>query len=110
MLQRGGNVWAGGQWAFLEYAQRAGARALSNQPPWPRPGGFVIISRLSYYGKFNELPFNREYLYSTTDRRCGIFVLNRPLRAGFFSNRFGYLPFAIGCGELDRYDVYRVLP
>jgi hypothetical protein len=43
------------------------------------------------------------------DRRCGVFVLNRALHAGFFSNRFGYLPFAIGCAELNRYDVYRIL-
>src|SRR5262249_13350294 len=105
-----GAVWAGGQWAFLEYAQRAGARALANTAPLPAHGDYVVISRLSYYGHFDELPLQREYLYSKVDRRCGVFVLNRELHAGFFSNRFGYLPFAIGCGEVDRYDVYRVLP
>jgi hypothetical protein len=110
LLRSGGNVWAGGQWAFLEYAQRAGALPLGNQPPWPEPNDFVVVSRLDYYGKLNELPLNRDYLYSRTDRRCGVFVMNRALHAGFFSNRFGYLPFAIGCAELNRYDVYRVLP
>ena len=110
-LQRQGHtVWAGGQWAFLEYAQRAGAQALANQPPLPRPGDFILISALDYYGELNRMPIDREYLYSTADRRCGVFVLNRAMHAGFFSNRFGYLPFAIGCGEVDRYDLYRVLP
>jgi len=47
-------------------------------------------------------------LASFRDRRCGAFVLNRTLAAGFFSSRFGYLPFAFGCGELNRYDVYEV--
>jgi hypothetical protein len=109
VLRGGNDMWAGGQWSFLGYAQRAGAHALGNQPPYPRPGDYVLISRLGYYGKFEQLPLDRDLLYSTSDNRCGIFVLNRSLHAGFFSNRFGYLPFAIGCAELDRYDMYRVL-
>ena len=56
------------------------------------------------------MPFQRELVSSFTDRRCGIFVLNRPLAAGFYSIRFGYLPFAIGCSELNRYDEYVVRP
>jgi hypothetical protein len=88
---------------------RAGARPLANQPPLPAPGDYFLISRLSYFGNFDSLPIGREFLYSVPDSRCGAFVLNRALHAGFFSNRFGYLPFAIGCGELDRYDMYRVV-
>lgn len=109
ILARGGKVWAGGQWSFLEYAQRAGAHPLANQPPFPRPGDYVLISRLDYFGDFDTLRLQRQLLYSTRDERCGVFVLNRPLHAGFFSNRFGYLPFAVGCAELNRYDMYRVL-
>jgi hypothetical protein len=109
LLGTGASVWAGGQWAFLEYAQRAGARALANQPPFPRPGDYVLISRLDYYGKFDQMPLRRDLLHSTRDVRCGVFVLNRALHAGFFSNRFGYLPFSFGCTELNRYDLYRVV-
>ncbi|MCX6629540.1 MAG: hypothetical protein NTW28_18130 [Candidatus Solibacter sp.] len=109
-IQRGMRVWAGGQWAFLAYAEDAGARALANTPPLPDPGDTIVVSRLDYYGKLDRLPLRRELLYTHTDRRCGVFVLNRRLSAGFFSIRFGYLPFAIGCGELNAYDVYRVLP
>jgi len=109
LLRGGATVWAGGQWAFLEYAQRAGARPLANQAPLPRPGDYVLISRLDYYGSFDQMPLGRDLLYSTIDQRCGIFVLNRALHAGFFSNRFGYLPFSIGCAELNRYDMYRVV-
>ncbi|MDE3165357.1 MAG: hypothetical protein KGN36_06090, partial [Acidobacteriota bacterium] len=106
---RGGTVWAAGQWAFLEYAQRAGALPLANQPPYPRRGDFIVVSRLDYYGKLDSLPLYRDYLYTIEDRRCGVFVLNRAMHAGFFSNRFGYLPFAVGCGVVNRYDMYRVL-
>jgi hypothetical protein len=109
-LQRtGAAVWAGGQWAFMEYAQRAGARPLANQPPFPQRGDYVLISRLDYYGKFEQMPLLSELLYSTRDLRCGIFVLNRELHAGFFSNRFGYLPFSVGCAEVNGYDLYRVV-
>ena len=109
-IKRGAKVWAGGQWAFLAYAEDAGAKALANTPPLPEPGDYVVISRLDYYGKFDRLPFKRELLNSQPDERCGVFVLNRRLKAGFYSIRFGYLPFAIGCAEVNAYDLYRVLP
>jgi hypothetical protein len=109
-IQRGLKVWAGGQWAFLAYAEDAGAMALANTPPLPDPGDTIVVSRLDYYGKLDHMPFRRELLHTRTDRRCGVFVLNRRLGAGFYSIRFGYLPFAIGCGEVNAYDVYRVLP
>jgi len=50
--------------------------------------------------------FRRELLNTQTDRRCGVFVLNRRLSAGFYSIRFGYLPFGIGCAEVNAYDTY----
>ena len=109
-IRRGLTVWAGGQWAFLAYAEDAGAKALGNTPPLPEPGDTIVVSRLDYYGMLDRLPIRRELLNTQTDRRCGVFVLNRRFRAGFYSNRFGYLPFAIGCGELNAYDLYRVLP
>jgi hypothetical protein len=109
-IRRGRTVWAGGQWAFLEYAQRAGAQTLGNTPPLPQPGDTVVVSRLDYFGLFDKMPFQRDLVSTTRDWRCGIFVLNRRLGAGFYSNRFGYLPFAVGCGEVNRYDTYRVAP
>jgi hypothetical protein len=107
-IQHGKTVWAGGQWAFLYYAQRAGAQALANTPPLPKPGDVIVISRLDYYGKLEQLPLQLDPVRLRQDNRCGIFVLNRRLSAGFYSIRFGYLPFAIGCGEVNRYDVFRV--
>lgn len=109
-LRRGKQVWAGGQWAFLYYAENAGAKALGNTPPLPQPGDEIVISRLDYYGMLNRLPIRKELLNTQFDQRCGVFVLNRRFHAGFYSNRFGYLPFALGCGELNAYELYRVLP
>jgi hypothetical protein len=109
-IRRGLKVWAGGQWAFLAYAEEAGAKALANTPPLPGPGEIIVVSRLDYYGMLLRMPIRLELLNTQTDRRCGVFVLNRRLAAGFYSNRFGYLPFAIGCGEVNAYDLYRVLP
>ena len=109
-IKRGTTVWAGGQWAFLAYAERAGAKALANTPPLPQPGDLIVISRLDYFGRVDRLPIQREHLATWPERRCGVFVMNRRLSAGFFSNRYGWLPFAFGCEELNAYDVYRVVP
>lgn len=108
LLRRGQTVWAGGQWAFLGYAQKAGAQPLANTAPLPRSGDFIVISRLDYYGKLDQLPLRLDLVNVRQDDRCGVFVLNRRLAAGFYSIRFGYLPFAVGCTELNRYDVFRV--
>ena len=67
-IRRGLKVWAGGQWAFLAYAEDAGARALANTPPLPEPGDTIVVSRLDYYGKLDRLPFRRELLNTQTDR------------------------------------------
>ena len=109
-IHRGSTVWAGGQWAFLGYAEDAGARALANTPPLPGPGDYIVVSRLDYYGMLDRMSLHLEPVTIHTDERCGVFVLNRRLGAGFYSNRFGYLPFALGCAEVNAYDVYRVLP
>jgi hypothetical protein len=109
-IRQGSAVWAGGQWAFLGYAQTAGARPLANTPPLPQPGDFIVVSRLDYFGKLNTLPLRLDLVNVRQEDRCGIFVMNRSLSAGFYSNRFGYLPFAAGCAQLNRYDVFRVLP
>ena len=108
-IRSGTTVWAAGQWAFLYYGQRAGAQPLANTPPLPKPGDLIVVSRLDYYGKLDQLPLRLEAVRSMPDNRCGVFVLNRRLSAGFYSIRFGYLPFAIGCAEVNRYDVFRVM-
>jgi hypothetical protein len=109
-IHSGATVWAGGQWAFLAYAEDAGAKALANTPPLPDPGDYIIVSRLNYFGQLGRMPIRLEPLDTLTDERCGVFVLNRELGAGFFSNRWGYMPFAIGCAAVDNYDLYRVSP
>ena len=109
-IKRGRTVWAGGQWAFLGYAEKAGALALANQPPLPQPGDLIVVSRLDYYGRLAQLPIATKLIGTHPDSRCTFFVLNRKFSAGFYSTRFGYLPVAYGCGEVNRYDTYLVLP
>jgi hypothetical protein len=107
-LKEGSVVWAAGQWAFLHYAQRAGARALANTAPLPKPGDFIAVSTLDYFGRLHRLPIKMDLVHAESDRRFGVFVLNRALKAGFYGNRFGYLPFVVGRGEVNRYEVWRV--
>ena len=87
-MRRGTQVWAGGQWAFLAYAEDAGAKALANTPPLPEPGDEIVVSRLDYYGMLNRLPIHKELLNTQFDHRCGVFVLNRRFRAGLLLHPF----------------------
>ena len=98
-IHRGLKVWAGGQWAFLAYAEDAGAKALANTPPLPDPGDTIVVSRLDYYGMLDRLPIRRELLHTRTDRRCGVFVLNRRWAPGFIPSASGTCRSPSGAGK-----------
>ena len=78
-LRHGSKVWAGGQWAFLAYAEDAGASALANTPPLPSPGDTIVVSRLDYYGMLTVFPSaaNCSTRRPTTDaaRSCSTAIL-----------------------------------
>ncbi len=111
-IRRGLKVWAGGQWAFLAYA--GGCRGATATGQYAALAGPRRHHRhqpaglLRNDGSPSYPP--RAAQYANRPRAAAHFVLNRHFGAGFYSIRFGYLPFAIGCGEVNAYDLYRVLP
>jgi 4-amino-4-deoxy-L-arabinose transferase-like glycosyltransferase len=110
----GQRVWITPHWGFQWYAERAGGRPMTLQPPHPAPGDLVVTSdntdqsvlvlralSLSYPGRLQQLARIEE-------RAQGGRVMDAGLNAGFFSNNWGFLPWAWGDGLVDGFDLLRI--
>ncbi len=107
----GQRVWFAGHWGFQWYAENAGGRILTLTPPYPALGDLVVTTTRS------EAGFEIADMLSTRYRRAthigrvedatpgGRVMANG---AGFFSNGFGYLPWAWGDEPLDTFDLWRI--
>jgi len=98
-------VWFDGHWGFYWYAERAGARPLSIEPPYPQAGDLVVASQLTGLGFLEEFP-RRRLLGVVTEAGPGGRVMSRSAGAGFYSNDFGIWPWGWGREPADRYELW----
>jgi 4-amino-4-deoxy-L-arabinose transferase-like glycosyltransferase len=109
----GHRVWFAGHWGFQWYAENAGGRILTLTPPYPVAGDLIVTSRNSEPG-FAILQMLAEryptvsHLTRIEDREAGGRIMNARLGAGFFSNGWGYLPWAWGDDPLDTFDLWQI--
>ncbi len=101
----GRNVWFSGHWGFQWYAEQAGARCLTTTPPHPKPGDVAVSSLRAFGLSINEFP-NRKLLQSLADATPGGRLMSTTHGAGFYSNGWGYLPWAWGTDEIERFDIW----
>jgi hypothetical protein len=106
----GHRVWYAGHWGFQWYAERAGARFFPIRPPFPRIGDLVVSSWNSEPHIVPEEMDALVRLHRIEDRSPGGRVMDRAAGAGFFSNSWGYLPWAWGDGVIDAYTLWRIAP
>jgi hypothetical protein len=109
----GHRVWFAGHWGFHWYAERAGARSLTVTPPFPARGDLVVEplnTDVSFrMRRLLRMTYPRiTILGGVEDRRPGGRVMCKPRGAGFFSNDFGYLPWAWDDDVLDSFVLYRI--
>jgi 4-amino-4-deoxy-L-arabinose transferase-like glycosyltransferase len=110
----GQRVWFTPHWGFQWYAERAGGQPMTLKPPHPAPGDLVVTSdntdqsvlvlralSLSYPGRLQPLARIEE-------RGWGGRIMDANLNAGFFSNAWGFLPWAWGDGLVDGFDLLRI--
>jgi 4-amino-4-deoxy-L-arabinose transferase-like glycosyltransferase len=112
-VSAGNRVWFAGHWGFQWYAEKAGGRPLTLTPPYPVRGDLVVTSLMNDPGfaimDMLEARYPRvTHLARLEDRRPGGRVMSHEVGAGFFSNRWGLLPWGWGRDPLDVIDVWRI--
>lgn len=99
-------VWFAGHWGFQWYAEAAGARPFTMEPPYPTPGDILVHSAIDVplSPKAKALPkVLRQVSYPNRFGR----VMDANGGAGFFSSGYGYLPWVPGSGEANTFSVWR---
>jgi len=104
----GQNVWFNGHWGFQWYAEKAGGRCLTSTPPHPVHGDLVVSSVETITGIPIQSFRSRELVATVTDQSPGGRIVSSQLGAGFYSNGWGYLPWAWGSTPVDRFDLWRL--
>jgi hypothetical protein len=85
----GDRVWFAGHWGFHWYAERAGAVALSIDPPFPTRGDVIVSSSVDRpVGLLPQVP--RELIETYGTARPSGQVMSR--NAGFYSDLWGLFP------------------
>ena len=106
----GQRVWYVGHWGFQWYAEKAGARYFNSTPPYPAIGDLVVSSVNSEPSLEVEEMDALFRIRRVEDRQPGGRVMSRKAGAGFFSNSWGYLPWAWGDDVIDAFDLWVVSP
>jgi hypothetical protein len=107
-VAQGQQVWFAGHWGFQWYAEQAGARVLADDPPHPQPGD-AIVSGTRMHGAYLVRRFpTRRLITSIAERRPGGRVMSNG--AGFWSNSWGYLPWARGNDLVEQFDLWELPP
>jgi hypothetical protein len=111
-IASGKTVWFNGHWGFQWYAERAGARPLTAAAPHPQWGDLVVSSRHAEEEMMGAIFMRampkRRLVAAEDDASGGGRLMSRRHGAGFFSNSWGYLPWAWGRDPVDRYELWSI--
>lgn len=109
----GHRVWFAARWGFQWYAEKAGGLPLTLTPPHPASGDLLVTSeRIPAADPVVQLlvkkfPRTRR-LQVLEDREPGGRIMDETAGAGFFSQGWGYLPWAWGHEPVDTFELFRL--
>jgi 4-amino-4-deoxy-L-arabinose transferase-like glycosyltransferase len=103
-----GTLWFEGHWGFQYYMEQFGGKAVDVRRPALAQGDIVIIplNNTCIYRLTRDLELIRSAQFSTAGFMT---ILNGDTGAGFYSDLYGPLPFAIGPDAVEEYYAYRVI-
>jgi 4-amino-4-deoxy-L-arabinose transferase-like glycosyltransferase len=102
----GERVWFAGHWGFHWYAEAAGARPAVWLGEVPQPGDTVVVAAIDDYffaRNWQSKQVTGRFPYDSAGR-----VMDRRAGAGFFSNGYGYLPWAWSKGEANVFEIWKI--
>lgn len=106
-VRDGRRVWFAGHWGLLWYGERAGARRLLLDSPPPQPGDLLVVSTRDL-ARPVPLPTRRKLLQHWEEREPGGRIMDQTLRAGFYTNGLGLLPWAWGDTVVNRFELWEI--
>ncbi len=104
-----GTLWFQGHWGFQYYLQDKGAKPLDFLASALAPGDVIVVPSSEAGGY--DLPVEATTLAEVLQLRANSWLatMNRCVGAGFHSDFWGPLPFALGALEPERYYVSKVV-
>jgi 4-amino-4-deoxy-L-arabinose transferase-like glycosyltransferase len=101
----GRRIWYVGHWGFQWYAEKAGARCWSTEPPYPMEGDLIASDWISAYTLVKDLEV-LTHLARVEKTQPGLRIMSREQGVGFYTNHWGYLPLIWGDGPVDAVDLW----
>ena len=102
---REGTVWFQGHWGFQYYMEMCGAKAADIRHPGYESGDVMVIP----HGNTNLFPLPSEHVASREmieiQASRYLAVMNERIGAGFYSHRWGPLPYSFGRPGPERYEI-----
>jgi len=109
MIQSGHRAWYSGQWALTWYGEQAGASCLSINAPYPQSGDIIVAGEVEGGASLvQRMDLKLRLLGTVSSDRPGIRIMNPQAHAGFYSNYFGYLPWAWAKDAVNTYFIWQV--
>jgi 4-amino-4-deoxy-L-arabinose transferase-like glycosyltransferase len=101
-----GTVWFQGHWGFQYYMELDGARAVDFSRPAIQEDDVVVVPS----NNANLADLAPQWFHPVAKHRCvpisWLGLMQKRLGAGFYSDRWGPLPFAFGHVDPDEYTVF----
>lgn len=107
-VNKGRDVWFQGHWGFQYYMESLGAKAIDADRLSLKQGDIVIIpsNNTNLFPLYSYRMILLEII--EVPSKPWLTTMNHRVRAGFYNNAWGPLPFAVGPVPLERYGVYEV--
>ncbi len=100
--------WFQGHWGFQYYMEACGAKAVDFARPLVAQGDVMIVP----VNNANKAGLSPDVFHLAATLRCmpmkWISTVQKPLGAGFYSDRWGPLPFAVGNVRPEEYRIFLV--
>ncbi|MBF0505361.1 MAG: glycosyltransferase family 39 protein [Nitrospirae bacterium] len=107
-ISKGHNTWFTGHWGFQYYMQEFGAKPFDVRL-WPAPGDIFAVPRNSSNNFLPHEEYVRLIEIIEVPQSAVVTTANSKLGAGFYSDVFGPLPFAVGKVPSDQYRIFEVI-